>query len=290
MNLINNLSLLRYPGSKKRLAVYLNKIIEKNKLQPKVIVEPFFGGGSVTLFFIANNLIKNAIISDKDKLVYSFWFVLFHEPERLIKFIKKIDVDLDNFAKYKKISKSPDKYDRNTLAETCLFLNRTSFSGILRGEAGPIGGMKQKSPYKIDCRFNRESLIKKIKTISKFRNRITVLNHDWKDAIAYSLKRYKKNEAILYLDPPFYKKADKLYRQYFNENDHKLLCDALIKTKYPWILSYDKAKEIIGMYSKFKQVHIQLPYSINSHAVRLEEEIIITPLDLPTIKQSHNHQ
>ncbi|MCX6738082.1 MAG: DNA adenine methylase [Candidatus Parcubacteria bacterium] len=285
MNLNNDLSPLRYPGSKKRLTVYLNKIIEKNNLKPGIIVEPFLGGGSVTLFFLANNLIKKAVVSDRDKLVYSFWFVLFHNPERLIRFIKKVDINVDNFIKYKEISKLPENYSKEVVAEACLFLNRTSFSGILRKEVGPIGGMKQKSPYKIDCRFNRESLIKKIKTLSKFKNRITVLNCDWKNTLAYSNKRYKKNEIILYLDPPFYKKADKLYRQFFDEDDHKSLCDALIKTKYSWILSYDKAKEIVNMYSKFKQVHIQLPYSINSHAIRLEEEIIITPLELPKIKE-----
>jgi DNA adenine methylase len=284
MNLNNDLSPLRYPGSKKKLAVYVNKIIEKNKLGPKVIVEPFFGGGSVTLFFLINNLIKKAIVSDQDKLVYSFWYVLFHNPNRLIRFIKKIDINVDNFIRYKNISKSPNKYSKEIMAEACLFLNRTSFSGILRKEAGPIGGMKQISKYKINCRFNRESLTEKIKTLSKLKNRITILNCGWKDTLAYSSKKYNKNETILYLDPPFYKKADKLYREFFSKADHESLCKALIKTKSSWILSYDKAKEIIDMYSKFKQVHIQLPYSINSHAVRLEEEIVITPLKLPDIK------
>jgi hypothetical protein len=48
-------------------------------------------------------------------------------------------------------------HDRD-IAVKCLFLNRTTFSGILHGRAGPMGGRKQQSDYKIDCRFNKDGL------------------------------------------------------------------------------------------------------------------------------------
>jgi len=51
------------------------------------------------------------------------------------------------------------------------------------------------------------------------------------------------------------------------------------------VLSYDNAPEIKKMYSqkKYIKTHIEVPYSINSHAKRIEKELIITPLSLPDI-------
>ena len=43
------LSPLRYPGSKRRLAVYIAETLRLNGLQPKLFVEPFAGGASVAL-------------------------------------------------------------------------------------------------------------------------------------------------------------------------------------------------------------------------------------------------
>ena len=44
--------------------------------------------------------------------------------------------------------------DDHQRALACLFLNRTSFSGILAPGAGPLGGWQQASVYTIDCRYN----------------------------------------------------------------------------------------------------------------------------------------
>jgi len=283
---------LRYPGSKKKLVAYLHEILRFNEIGPNVLIEPFVGGGSVALYFLLNNIVDKIIIADKDKLIYSFWKVLFSDPDHLINFIKKVKIDLNNFYKYKEIANNTRRHNANKLAETCLFLNRTSFSGMLTNGAGPIGGKKQESEYKIDCRFNKEMLINKIKPLSLFGKRVIVLPYDWKGTMKYAeewLERKKGlNKLLFYFDPPFYYKADQLYRCYFNEKDHKDLCEEIISLKHDWLLSYDNTPEIKKMYSKFrkKNMHIQVPYSINSHAVRIEKEIIITPLKLPKISFS----
>lgn len=280
-------SILRYPGSKRRLTRYLEKIFRYNHLRPKILVEAFVGGGSVFLYFLKNDLVGRAIISDKDRLIYSFWHILFSNPNHLIKFLNKIEVNLNNFYKYKEIAANPGRYDKNKLAEACLFLNRTSFSGILTNSAGPLGGRMQKSKYKIDCRFNKKYLIEKIKYLSTFSNRVTILPYDWKRMIKYAqelTKDWNARQIFFYLDPPFYHKASQLYRHYFNIEDHKDLCNTVLSLKFPWVLSYDNAPEVKKMYSKFRKIHVQMPYSINSPAKRIEKELIITPLKLPRIK------
>jgi DNA adenine methylase len=231
--------------------------------------------------------VERAIISDNDRLIYSFWHVLFSDPKYLIRFIKRIRIDLENFHTYKAVAKNAEDYSEKKVAEACIFLNRTSFSGIMTDRVGPLGGYKQTSDYKIYCRFNKERIIEKIKLISSFRRKVVVLPYDWKDTIEYAenwlLKRKRLNKAFFYFDPPFFNKACDLYRKYFSIEDHRRFCDFILSLKYDWVLSYDDAPEIRRMYKRNGNapMHVEMPYSINSGGRRLEKELIITPLSLP---------
>lgn len=276
---------LRYPGSKRKLSNYLGRVLSHNRLKTGVLVEPFVGGGNIFINFLYQNKKGRAIIADKDGLIYSFWKVLFSEPEYLISFVRRTRVNLKTFDYYRYISSHSAKFSKKKLAEACLFLNRTSYSGILNDSAGPIGGREQKSAFKIDCRFGKENLIKKIKTISAFKDRVKVLPYSWERTLRFIDKneKGKKSNLLYYFDPPFFKKADRLYRHHFSETSHKKLRDRLVKLKRPWILSYDRAQEIRNLYSSFSRIHVSMPYSINSPAKRLEKELIITPLKLPRI-------
>ncbi|MCX5704188.1 MAG: DNA adenine methylase [Candidatus Omnitrophica bacterium] len=285
-----NLSPLRYPGSKRKLALYIREILQHNKLVPDLLVEPFVGGASISLFFIINDLVKKVIISDKDKLISSFWKTIFSNPESIIRFIQRVRINLKNFDKYKNIAKNVEDYDETELAKTCIFLNRTSFSGVLTNPAGPIGGREQKSDYRIDCRFNRKTIVRKILRIASLRGRVIVRNGCWKETIKYAEDWHKDNneykKIFIYLDPPFYTKGESLYRSHFELKQHEELAKGLEKLSYSWILSYDNVPEIKKLYKKFKNmVHIDMPYSINSHAKRIEKELIITTLNLPNVDE-----
>lgn len=289
MNIFNS-SPLRYPGSKRKILPFLQKAIDQNRIKANVLVEPFVGGGSVFLFFLRNRLVDKVIIADKDRMIYSLWHTIFFESEKLKYFIKNTKVNLKTFNKYKNIAKNQKKYSKLVLAKACLFLNRTSFSGILRNEVGPIGGKSQKGEYRIDCRFNIKGLIEKIDLVKNFRKKITVLPSDWEKTIDYAKKWSKKNrkgrKLIFYFDPPFYRKADKLYRHFFEKKDHEALCKKIMSLKEPWFLSYDNVEPIKEMYKKVKKrkAHIEMPYSVNSHAVKITKELIISRMKLPNKK------
>ena len=113
-------------------------------------------------------------------------------------------------------------------------LNRTSFSGILASRVGPIGGKEQKSIYKIDCRFPRETLIDRVRNAASYRKMVYgIWNCNWDEGIDriredQKLRRLPDDGLFFYLDPPFFEKADKLYRYYFREHDHKQLRDFLL--------------------------------------------------------------
>ena len=276
------LSPLRYPGAKRRLSSYIAETLRLNSLRPKLLVEPFAGGLSVALQLLNDNMVDMIAIGEKDPLVASFWKVVFKESEWLIDELSKVPVTVEQWDYFKK---TPFRTDRQR-ALACIFLNRTSFSGIIAPGAGPIGGRSQTSDYKIDCRFNVETLAKRIRQAAALsKNVLFVDQADWQETILkVKALEYKRNEVFFYLDPPFFNKAEDLYTHYFDNMSHRALHNALMKLKHPWLLSYDKADSIIEMYSHNGDgpKHIDTLYSVGSSGSRpkTQQEVIITNVSI----------
>ncbi len=274
------ISPLRYPGAKRRLAGYVADVLQANGLRPKLFVEPFAGGAGVALYLLEKGLVDSIGLGERDPMVASFWKVAFEDTEWFVRQIGKLEISLDKWRYYKNARLRSDR----SRALACLFLNRTSFSGILSASAGPLGGYRQVSEYKIDCRFNADAIARRITQLAAYRDRVKfILNDDWQKTLAkVCATEHAPNDVFVYLDPPFYKKADRLYRYYFSEEDHELLCSKLKDLTQPWLLSYDPAKEIIDLYSRngHRPRRIGILYSIVSkRGMREAEELMITNLD-----------
>ena len=285
------LSPLRYPGSKRRLIAYIEKTLTVNGLRPSLYIEPFAGGASVALGLLQKGLIEQVVLSDIDPWIASFWQTVFWDTEWLIDKIERSPITLDE---WKRLKRSQPQSVRQQ-AWACLFLNRTSFSGILRPEVGPLGGKAQSSPYPIDCRFPRQTLIKRIQQIATFRDKVyAVWNLSWKDTFARIAEKQKEGElpisgVFYYLDPPFFEKADALYRYYFRRRDHERLRDALLNLKQKWLLSYDSAEQVEALYGQAiasstngaKKSAVEILYSLSKLKERKRgKEIILSNLEI----------
>lgn len=272
---------LRYPGGKRRLTGYISEILRKNDIRPTLFVEPFAGGASVALDLLSRGLVDTIALGEKDPLVAAFWKVVFTDADWLINELESTSITLKNW----KEIRSSSKTGQRERAFACLFLNRTSFSGILHSSSGPIGGMKQISSYHIDCRFPVQRLIKRIRDINALSSKVELINEgDWKETMDLISKggKYPSNGVFYYLDPPFFHKANRLYPFFFADQDHLALCHYLSNVTSPWLVSYDPAKEIIEMYSNngFSARTIDVLYSITADGTRKESEIILTNLPL----------
>jgi DNA adenine methylase len=246
------ISPLRYPGSKKRLANFVHQSLLLNNLLPSLYVEPFIGGASVALHLIAMSAVDQVILMDIDPMIIGFWDVVFNDTEWLIEQIRTVPVTLERWQYYKHTQ--PNGHRSQAL--TCLFLNRTSFSGILQQAAGPLGGLRQESEYPIDCRFPRQTLIDRINEIATYRNCIKAIwCCSWEEGIrrireGYENTLFPQENLFFYLDPPFFKKAEKLYRFIFTQKDHIRLRDFLLTLEDKWLLSYDATDEFEQLYGE----------------------------------------
>lgn len=277
------LSPLRYPGSKRRLAQYLQATIQLNELSPKLYVEPFAGGASVALQLACNGIVEKIGLSDLDPLIASFWKCVFFDTDWLVEAIKRVEVTLENW----EVQKASNPDDDRGRALKCIFLNRTSFSGIIAPGAGPIGGKTQRSAYDIGCRFTKATVIKRIHQASMLRDKVAfVWNLRWERCLTAMVdytKGLDTDQVFLYLDPPFYFKAERLYTYYFTDSDHYALHDALSTISVPWLLSYDPAKPIEELYSSngLKPKCVEQLYSIaGSSGISTAQELVVTNLPL----------
>ena len=255
----NSLSPLRYPGGKAKLFPVIKKIMEKNDLIGSTYVEPFAGGAGLALLLLKEDLVKKIIINDLDRSIYAFWYSILNYTEPFIKKIRKVNVNIDEWYKQKEIQEKKDNVDLFELGFSTFFLNRTNVSGIIKG--GVLGGINQSGKYKIDCRFNKESLIKRIEFLAGMKNKIIIYNLDVFDLIKKI--KYRKNYFIFF-DPPYYNKGSELYQNFFTHNDHMNLAKRIeaIK-KIPWIVTYDNVEQIKNAYNKFYYYEYSLQYTAN---------------------------
>lgn len=237
---------LRYPGAKRQLIPLFNTLLQERPVG--TFVEPFAGGASVGLHVAVNGLAERVVLGEADPLVYAFWGVACYDTEWLVEQIQTVEVTVANWERFKA---QPGETVRDR-ALSCLFLNRTSFSGILHDRSGPIGGRNQRSPYPIDCRFPRSELVRRVRVVGELASagRIgAVLHGDYQDTITTAVGRSATRDALLYLDPPFYAKAQTLYRLSFGADDHRRLADYVMGCDIPWLLSYDSHPTIQDLYS-----------------------------------------
>lgn len=253
-----NYTPLRYPGGKAKFAPVIKQIIEKNNLNGHYI-EPYAGGAGVSLDLLFNNYCTDIHINDLDLAIYHFWKSVTEQTEDFIRLINDTKITIQEWHNQKSLIK---RNDISPLEHgfAAFFLNRTNRSGILK--AGVIGGLNQAGNYKLDCRFNKENLIKRIERIGNVAKHIHVTNLDtekWLPIINDAIPR----NSLIYLDPPYYEKGQGLYRNFYRHQDHLAIKEKLANVEIPWVVSYDNHPVIKEIYQQYRQGEYTLNYSAN---------------------------
>lgn len=280
-----HLSPLRYPGGKNRIANFIAQVCVDNRISG-LYVEPYAGGASVALFLLFSNVVKKIVINDKDRSIYAFWYSVLHHTDRLCQMIIDTEVNVENWHKQKKVQSRKQYANLLELGFSTLFLNRTNRSGIISG--GIIGGIDQTGEYKIDCRFNKEELINRIRRIAQRKDSISIYNLDAISLIYKIEQQRSKNlmNALIYFDPPYYKKGGSLYLNHYIKSDHKDVAGAISLLNYKWIVSYDNVPEIQELYKKFRNIEYSLKHT--AHSARDGGEVLFFQdgLIIPNLHQN----
>ncbi len=264
---MRNASPLRYPGGKWRLTSCFERVIDLNYIHPPLYAEPYAGGASLALSLLFTNAVSEIYLNDLDPAIHAFWFSVLRHNEDLCELIECVPLSPTEWRRQRKIYACGLAAGRLALGFATFFLNRTNHSGILNG--GMIGGKRQQGEWKLDARFNRSELVRRIKKIRTFKSSIHL---SCQDAAEFLKEQKFGRNSLVYLDPPYYHAGRDLYLNAYEPNDHALVRDCALSLRGPWIVSYDDAPEIRKLYRAQKSRHVRLLHTARS--TRLGKEVM----------------
>ena len=251
---------LRYPGGKTAMLPIVSGIIRAKGLKEVVYLEPFAGGGGLALSLLFNSLADEIHLNDVDRSIFAFWNSVLNEKDRFIEKIENTPITVEEWRRQRIFQLEKETADEFELGFSSFYLNRTNRSGII-SNAGIIGGYRQSGKYRLDCRFNKNNLIKKIQKIADYRNCIHIYNIDAVEFIKQTDNDLPGN--VLYsIDPPYYSKGHTLYIDFYKHDDHEALSKVILALDRHWILTYDDTYPITKLYQTQCQYRFNLNYSL----------------------------
>lgn len=234
-------------------------------------VEPFAGGAGVGVHLLLGEFVRRVVLNDLNYHVFCFWKTVKEDCEYLCRRILQTRVTVENWRRQRRVLARAEEHPVSEVGFAFLFLNRTNRSGIVKG--GVIGGTAQAGKWRIDARFYRDELVRRIRAISAYGHRIDVYCMDAEDFVARVLAKMN-GKCFVYFDPPYFEAGNRLYLNGYSEKDHARLAGVIQEgMRHPWVATYDQHRVIRRLYRSRRQKRFRLKYS--AARVGLGEEIMI---------------
>ena len=278
---------LRYPGGKTKLAPFIAAVMRRNGHVRPEYVEPFAGGAGVALQLLFEEYADRVVINDADPRIHCFWLAVTEYTREFIELVRTVPVSVDEWHRQREVYATCDLTSPFSLGFATFFLNRTGRSGIIHS-GGPIGGYDQTGNYKIDARFNRDDLIRRIIRIGAYADRIDTSGYDGLRLLkTLAEDRARNGRSVVYLDPPYCDKSWELYLNHFTDEQHEALAIFLREgVEFTWILTYDNVSTIRQLYRGLPQIIFNLSYS--AYKSRKGSELLIHPRNVLVTREERS--
>lgn len=257
----------RYPGGKTWFVPTFRDWIKNHHPKPEILVEPFAGGGIISITALFEELVSRAVMVEIDEDIAAVWqSVLDGHAGWLAKRI--LDFDLTKEAVIQELSKT-DVSTREKAFQTIL-KNRTFHGGILADGAGFLKhGENGKG---IHSRWYPSTIAKRFDNLKLVADRIVFRQED---GLAVIQEYSHRSDVVFFIDPPYTaggKKAGKrLYRHFCI--DHERLFSLCQSIKGDFLMTYDSADEVKTM-AREHGFQMRLIPMKNTHHAAMEELVI----------------
>lgn len=271
------MSPFRYPGGKAWLTGVLEKELQAVAPDGGVYLEPYAGGAGAAVRLLALGAASEVHLNDADPRVHSAWRALIKENSRFQEALETVEPTISQWWECKRLIDNPAlASDSFELGFAAFYLNRTNRSGILQG-AAPIGGYAQTGDWKLDARFYRDTLSRRVAWIGENADRIHLSNLNGLDFLR-DRSQSVAPPSFYFIDPPYVAAGSRLYMNGMTPSDHRALGEFLCsKAIQNWLLTYDDCSLVREIY-KFVKVE-SLPVRYTLQKKRKDNELIIRPLE-----------
>lgn len=249
---------LRYPGGKTRAVKILKKYVQEYFPGRKVLLSPFFGGGSFEIAMKEEGF--RIFANDLFGPLFTFWTVLKDRAAALAQRVSShMPVSKEKFADFRKNIMNLSQDDQ---AAAYYIINRCSFSG-----ATFCGGY---SAQAASGRLNESSL----RTLQSAN--LDGIEFSNMDCCEFLRAHPEKADTLVYADPPYYIKTyiygkDGDMHESF---DHKAFAETIRKRR-DWMISYNDCDYIRELYKGCRIFTESWAYGMN--ASKESSEVIILP-------------
>jgi len=253
----------RYPGGKTWLIPVVRKWLKQSN-NAMTLVEPFAGGGIVSLTAAFENLAKKVVMIELDHEVSAVWEVIINgDHDWLADKIYSFELTpLNANSILHKEGKSLKEQAFSTILK-----NRIFHGGIITKGAGLIkNGENGKG---ILSRWYPKTLRDRIKAIGHVKSKIEFITGD-----AFEEIEQIKSDLNTYsfIDPPYTKAGKRLYTHY--QIDHNALFALTAQLKGKFMLTYDDTEEIRALADKYNLDYRTIPMKTTHHIQK--NELIIS--------------
>ncbi len=254
----------RYPGGKTWLIPTVRQWLKQNHKSASILIEPFAGGGIVSLTAAFEKLADHIIMVEMDEEIAAVWEVILNGKNKwLAEKILKFDLNHENV----KIEFDKPNKKIHDVAFCTILKNRIFHGGILAKGSGMIkNGENGKG---ISSRWYPKTLHDRIIAIDYVKSKIDFINGDAFEVLEDSRDN---PSAYFFIDPPYTVAGKRLYTHF--DIDHEKLFYLTSKLKGKYMLTYDDTSEIRHLAYKYNLDFRTIPMKTTHHLEK--NEIIVS--------------
>lgn len=276
-----HLSPFRYPGGKTWFVPAAKKWVGTLDHNPKKLLEPFAGGGIISLSLVASSFVESAHLVEIDEEISSVWEIIINSTDSdVAQLVCKIsEFEISEPIVREIIEEDTQGISTVELAFRTIVKNRCRRAGIMAPGAGLIkAGDRGKG---IAARWCPDTLANRIALIREMRSRLSFSQGDAFEAIEAN------RDSIMFVDPPYTaggKSAGaRLYRHHII--DHENLFEIIKRNPFPALITYDDSNEVRAMADRygFRVAEIDM---WSSHHKALKELCIFKEPEMVEIKEN----
>ena len=255
---------LRYPGGKTWLVPHIRHWLAEPY---GVLVEPFAGGGIVSLTAVMEGLAGRALMVDLDREVGAFWRAALMHGDELAERVLTFEVTRDSVMELER--RAPADVVEHGFRT--LVLNRTRRGGVLAPGASLIRAGENRNG--VVSRWYPETLAARLAAISAHADRLAFFEGDG----AALLEMTAGLDGVrMFVDPPYTAAGGKRAgsRLYAHSTvRHRSIFEALAAAGTDFLMTYDCSEEILDLVAehRFHAVAVEMK---STHHARIPELVI----------------